>query len=159
MKKLFFSLIALSVVATGCASNSAPDTAAAPDAAETSAAMTGEMDGMEGMLSMPSTSEGDYEFTLVSPEAVSTGDAEVVVAVKDAATGEPVATDDLAVDIYMMPMEGMERMATESEVTPGSEPGTYSVKTYLGMAGPWVVHSVLEEDGKEGVGHLLVEAQ
>lgn len=158
MKKLFFSLIALSVVATGCASNSAPD-AAAPDAAETSEAMTGDMEGMAGMESMESTSEGDYEFTLMSPESVATGDAEVTLAVKDAATGEPVTTDDLAVDVYMMPMEGMEEMATESEVTAGSEPGMYSVKTYLGMAGPWVVHSVLEEDGKEGVGHLIVEAQ
>lgn len=151
MKKLFFSLLAISLIATGCASE-APDTAADMDAAETSEAMPADMEGME------SSSEGDFEFSLVSPEPpVAMGDAEFVVAVKDAATGEPVVTDDLAVDVYME-MEGAEQMATESELSAGSEPGTYTVKTYLSMAGPWVVHAVLDGE-KEGVGHMMVEAQ
>lgn len=158
MKKLFFSLFSISLIATGCASSSEPDTAAPPDAAETTEAMPDEMEGMD-MESMESSSEGDYEFSLMSPESVSSGDAEVVVAVKDAATGEPVTTENLNVDIYMMEMEGMEEMTAESEVTAGSEPGTYMVSTYLGMAGPWVVHSTLEEAGKEGVGHLMIEAE
>ncbi len=157
MKKLFFSLLAISLVATGCASDSTPDTAAAPDAAETSEAMPTDMAGMD-MEGMESSSEGDFEFSLVSPEPpVATGDAEFVVAVKDAATGEPVVTDDLAVDVYME-MEGAEKMATESEVSAGSEPGTYNVKTYLSMAGPWVVQAVLDGE-KEGVGHMMVEAE
>ncbi|MGC1309336.1 MAG: FixH family protein [Phormidesmis sp.] len=158
MKKLFFSLCAISLIATGCASSSEPDTAAIPDAAETSEAMPDDIGGMD-MEGMESTSEGDYEFSLVSPESVPNGDAEIVVAVKDAATGEPVTTDNLSVDVYMMEMEGMDEMTAESEVTPGSEPGTYMVNTYLGMAGPWVVHSVLDENGKEGVGHLMIEAE
>ena len=87
------------------------------------------------------------------------GDAEVVVAVTDATTGEPVTTDNLNVNVYMTEMEGMEEMTAESEVTAGAEPGTYTVSTYLGMTGPWVVHSTLEEDGKEGVGHLMIEAE
>lgn len=157
MKKLFFSLLAISLVATGCASDSTPDTAAAPDAAETSEAMPTDMAGMD-MEGMESSSEGDFEFSLVSPEPpVATGDAEFVVAVKDAATGEPVVTDDLAVDVYME-MAGAEKMATESEVSAGSEPGTYNVKTYLSMAGPWVVQAVLDGE-KEGVGHMMVEAE
>lgn len=156
MKKLFFSLLAISLVATGCASE-APDTAADMDAAETSEAMPADMEGMD-MEGMESSSEGDVEFALVSPEPpVAMGDAEFVVAVKDAATGEPVVTDALAVDVYME-MEGDEKMATESEVSAGSEPGTYTVKTYLSMAGPWVVHAVLDGE-KEGVGHMMVEAQ
>ncbi len=151
MKKLFFSLLAISLIATGCVSE-APDTAADMDAAETSEAMPVDMEGME------SSSEGDVEFSLVSPEPpVAMGDAEFVVAVKDAATGEPVVTDDLAVDVYME-MEGAEQMATESELSAGSEPGTYTVKTYLSMAGPWVVRAVLDGE-KEGVGHMMVEAQ
>ena len=158
MKKLFFSLFAISLITTGCASSSEPDTAAVPDTAETSEAMPDEMEGM-GMESMESSSEGDYEFSLVSPESVPSGDAEVVVAVKDATTGEPVATNNLNVDVYMMEMEGMEEMTAESEVMAGSEPGIYMVNTYLGMAGPWVVHSTLEEDDKEGVGHLMIEAE
>lgn len=153
MKKLFFSLLAISLIATGCASSSEPDTAAVPDATETSEAMPDDMESME------SSSEGDYEFALVSPETLPTGDAEVVVAVTDAATGEPVITDNLTVDVYMMAMEGMDKMTAEAEVTAGSAPGTYTVKTYLGMAGPWVVNSVLDEGGKEGVGHLMIEAK
>lgn len=156
MKKLFFSLLAISLVATGCASE-APDTAADRDAAETSEAMPADMEGMD-MEGMESSSEGDFEFALVSPEPpVATGDAEFVVAVTDAATGEPVVTDDLAVDVYME-MEGEEKMTTESEVSAGSEPGTYTVKTYLSMAGPWIVHAVLDGE-KAGVGHMMVEAE
>ena len=156
MKKLLFSLIAVGFLATSCATDTATDTAAAPDAAaETTEAMP-----MEDMEGMESSSEGDYEFEIVSPEtAVPTGDAEVVVAITDAATGEPVTTENLSVDVYMPEMEGMEKMTTESEVVPGSEPGTYTVNTYLSMAGSWVVHSVVDEDGKEGVGHLMIEAQ
>ncbi len=163
MKKLFFSLFAVSLVATGCASESTPDTAAVPDAAETSEAMPDDMEGMnmEGMdmEGMESSSEGDFEFALASLDSpVATGDAELMLAVKDAATGEPVATDNLTVDVYMM-MEGDEKMATESEVVAGEEPGMYQVNTYLSMEGPWVVHAVVDEGGQEGVGHLMLEAQ
>ncbi len=148
MKKLFFSLFAVSLIATSCAADSTSDTAAAPDAAETSEAMPDDMESME------SSSEGDFEFSLVSPEPpVATGDAEFVVAVKDAATGEPAMAEDLAVDVYME-MDGAEKMATESEVSAGSEPGTYTVKTYLSMAGPWVVHAVVDGE-KAGVGHMV----
>jgi len=157
MKKLFISLFAVSLIATGCAADSTSDTAAAPDAAETSEAMPDDMEGMD-MKGMESSSEGDFEFSLVSPEPpVATGDAEFVVAVKDAATGEPAMAEDLAVDVYME-MDGAEKMATESEVSAGSEPGTYTVKTYLSMAGPWVVHAVVDGE-KAGVGHMVVEAQ
>lgn len=163
MKKLFFSLFAVSLIATGCASKSTPDTAAVPDAAETSEAMPDDMEGMDmegmDMEGMESSSEGDFEFALASPDSpVATGDAELMLAVKDAATGEPVATDNLTVDVYMM-MEGDEKMATESEVVAGEEPGMYQVNTYLSMEGPWVVHAVVDEGGQEGVGHLTLEAQ
>lgn len=164
MKKLFFSLFAVSLIATGCASESTPDTAAVPDAAETSEAMPDDMEGMDmegmDMEGMESSSEGDFEFALASLDSpVATGDAELMLAVKDAATGEPVATDNLTVDVYMMMMEGDEKMATESEVVAGEEPGMYQVNTYLSMEGPWVVHAVVDEGGQEGVGHLMVEAQ
>lgn len=173
MKNLFFSLFAVSLIATGCASESTPDTAAVPDAAETSEAMPDDMEGMdmegmdmEGMYmegmdmeGMESSSEGDFEFALASLDSpVATGDAELMLAVKDATTGEPVATDNLTVDVYMM-MEGDEKMATESEVVAGEEPGMYQVNTYLSMEGPWVVHAVVDEGGQEGVGHLMLEAQ
>ena len=88
MKKLLFSLIAVGFLATSCATDTATDTAAVPDAA---AETTEDMPMEEHGKGMESSSEGDYEFEIVSPEtAVPTGDAEVVVAIKDAATGEPV---------------------------------------------------------------------
>lgn len=152
MKKLFFSLFAVSLIATGCASDSTPDTAAVPDADQTFEATPDDMEGIE------SSNEGDFEFTLVSPASpVATGDTEFVVAVMDAATGEPAMVDDLAVDVYME-MEGAEKMTADAEVAAGSEPGMYTVNSYLGMAGPWVVHAVVEGE-KEGVGHMMVEAQ
>ena len=159
MKKLFFSLLAIGLIATGCASNSEPETDMMDTPAmNTSEAMPDEMEGMD-MESMEPSSEGDYEFSLVSPESVPSGDAEVVVAITDATTGEPVTTDNLNVNVYMAEMEGMEEMTAESEVIAGAQPGTYRINTYLGMVGPWVVHSTLEEDGKEGVGHLTIEAE
>ena len=158
MKKLFFSLFSVSLIATGCASESTPDTAAVPDADQTFDATPDDMEGMD-MEGMESSSEGDFEFALVSPDSpVATGDAELMLAVKDAATGEPVATDSLTVDVYMM-MEGDEKMATESEVVAGAEPGMYQVNTYLSMEGPWFVHAVVDEGGQEGVGHLMLDAQ
>ena len=45
----------------------------------------------------------------------------------------------------------MEKMATESEVVPGDKPGTYTVNTYLSMAGSWVVHPVVDEDGRKAL--------
>lgn len=167
MKKLFFSLFAVSLIATGCASESTPDTAAVPDADQTFEATSDDMEGMDmegmdmegmDMEGMESSSEGDFEFTLVSPASpVATGDTEFVVAVMDVATGEPAMVDDLAVDVYME-MEGAEKMAADAEVAAGSEPGMYTVNSYLSMAGPWVVHAVVEGE-KEGVGHMMVEAQ
>lgn len=159
MKKLLFSLMAITLFATGCASNSAEETAASPtDTATSDTEMSGDMEGMD-MEGMESSSEGDFDFALVSPVSpVATGDAELTLAVKDTATGEPVATENLSVDVYMM-MDGDEKMGTESEVVAGTEPGIYQVNTYLSMEGPWVVHAVVDEDGQEGVGHLILEAQ
>ena len=157
MKKLFFSLLAVGVVAAGCASSPTTDeTATEPSAADTAETTDTTADGMTDMVS---SSEGDYEFTLVSPEQMASGDAEILFSVADAETGEPVETENLSVEVYMPEMEGMEKMSAESEVEPGVEPGTYVVKTYLGMAGPWVTHAVVEEGEKEGTGHLMFEAQ
>ena len=160
MKKLFFSLLAVGVVAAGCASGPTTDeTATEPNAAETTDTTADGMAEMDDMAEMASSSEGDYEFTLMSPEQMASGDAEILFAVADAETGEPVETENLTVEVYMPEMEDMEKMSAESEVEPGSEPGTYKVKTYLGMAGPWVTHAVVEEGEKEGTGHLMFEAQ
>ena len=157
MKKLLLSLIAVSALATGCAGASAPD-ATISETPDTAAADTAEMEDMDSMEGMEATSEGNVAITLVSPDAVPMGDAELVVAVKDAATGEPVTTENLEVEIFM-PMEGMEDMTTEAEISPDAEPGQYKVATYLGMAGMWAVNTTVKEGEKEGKAHFMFEAQ
>lgn len=145
MKKLLLSLITVGALVTGCGGASTPDTATD----------TMEMDSMEGM---EATSEGNVEITLMSPEAVPMGDAELIVAVKDAATGEPVTTENLEVEIFM-PMDGMDDMTTEAEISPDAEPGQYKVATYLGMAGMWAVNTSVDEGEQQGKAHFMFEAQ
>ena len=120
MKKLLLSLIVVSALATGCAGASAPDAATSETPDTAAATDTAEMEDMDSMEGMEAT--GNVEITLVSPDAVPMGDAELVVAVKDATTGEPVTTENLEVEIFM-PMEGMEDMTTEAEISPDAEPG------------------------------------
>ena len=154
MKKLLLSLIVVGALVTGCGGASTPDTATS-ETPDTAAADTSEMDSMEGM---EATSEGNVEITLVSPEAVPMGDAELVVAVKDATTGEPISTENLEVEIFM-PMEGMDDMTTEAEISPDAEPGQYKVATYLGMAGMWAVNTTVDEGEQQGKAHFMFEAQ
>ncbi|MBE9078104.1 FixH family protein [Romeria aff. gracilis LEGE 07310] len=156
MKKLLLSLITVGIIATGCTNTSEPETTAAdatPDAAESADATMPEMEGME------STSEGNVEISLVSPhDSVPMGDTEMILEVKDAATGEPVTTDSLKVDVSMA-MEGMEPMMTETTVSPGAEPGLYEVQTYLSMEGPWAINAAVDEGEKAGTAHFMLEAQ
>lgn len=158
MKKLLFGLIAVGALATGCGGASTPDadTSETPDT--TAATDTMEMDDMDGMDGMEATSEGNVEITLVSPDAVPMGDAELVVAVKDAATGEPVTTENLEVEIFM-PMDGMDDMTTEAEISPDAEPGQYKVATYLGMAGMWAVNTSVDEGEQQGKAHFMFQVQ
>ena len=155
MKKLLFGLIVVGALVTGCGGASTPDAATSETPDTTAATDTMEMDGMDGM---EATSEGNVEITLVSPDAVPMGDAELVVAVKDAATGEPVTTENLEVEIFM-PMDGMDDMTTEAEISPDAEPGQYKVATYLGMAGMWAVNTSVDEGEQQGKAHFMFQAQ
>lgn len=161
MKKLLLSLTAASVFVTGCAGASSPEATtseATPVTEETVADDKAAMGGMEDMEGMESTSEGNVDIALVSPDAIPMGDAELVVAVKDAATGEPVTTDNLTVEIFMA-MDGMEPMTTEAEISPDDEPGQYKVITYLGMAGMWAINTTVDEGEQQGKAHFMFEAQ
>ncbi|MBT9317134.1 FixH family protein [Leptothoe spongobia] len=158
MKKLLLSLIAVGALVTGCGGASTPDTATSETPDTAAATNTMEMEGMDSMEGMAATSEGNVEITLVSPDAVPMGDAELFVAVKDAATGEPVTTENLEVEIFM-PMDGMDDMTTEAEISPDAEPGQYKVATYLGMAGMWAVNTSVDEGEQQGKAHFMFEAQ
>ena len=157
MKKLLLTLVAAGLFVTGC--TTASDTATAPDeTAATDEAMP-EMDGetmpeMDGM----ETSEGNVDIALVSSDSVPMGDAELLVAVTDTATGDPVNTDNMQVEIYM-PMDGMEPMQAEADVSPSDEPGQYKVVTYLGMEGTWAINTEVAEGDQQGKAHFMIEAQ
>ncbi len=148
MEKLFLALLFTGLLAVGCASEPARDVATT---GTTDTAMP-EMDGM-------AENEGNVEIALVNPdETVPMGDAELVVAVTDKATGEPVTTDNMAVEVYM-PMDGMEPMLAEAEVTAAGEPGQYAIATYLGMEGMWVVNAEVSEGDQQGKAHFMLEAK
>lgn len=157
-KQLFlFSLLVIGAVTTSCASENATQdpAASAPETAAETAAAGDAMPEMEGM----EADTGNVEMTLVGDaDTVPMGEAQLVVAVKDTATGEPVTTENLKVYIYM-PMEGMDDMKTEAEVSASDEPGTYTVDTYLGMAGTWVMNTALEDGEQAGKAHLMFEVQ
>lgn len=129
MKKRVFILLAVGLLAAACGSpdqaegEALPDTATAP-ATDTAGSSAGE----------------NVDIALVSPEdgTVPMGDAELVVEVIDPATSEPVAVDDLQVDLSMA-MDGMEPMTTMAVVEPGEQPGQYKVMTNMGMAGMWTM--------------------
>lgn len=131
MKKVLLVLAAVGLLSTACgnanqAETEAPDAAAAP-ATETTEAV--EAPAGEGVA-----------IALVTPAdaTVPMGDAELVLQVVDSTTNEPVAVENLEVDLSM-PMDDMDPMTAMAVVEPGEEPGQYMVKTNLGMEGLWIM--------------------
>ncbi|MEO1209745.1 MAG: FixH family protein [Cyanobacteria bacterium J06638_20] len=129
MKKVLFLILPLVFLTAACGSANQAEPEATSDTTEAPATETAEAPAAEGVA-----------IALVSPEdaSVPMGDAELVLQVVDSATNEPVAVDDLQVDLSM-PMDGMEPMTTMAIVEPGEETGQYKVMTNLGMEGMWMM--------------------
>lgn len=129
MKKVLFLILPLVFLTAACGSANQAEPEATSDTTEAPATETAEAPVAEGVA-----------IALVSPEdaSVPMGDAELVLQVVDPATNEPVAVDDLQVDLSM-PMDGMEPMTTMAIVEPGEETGQYKVMTNLGMEGMWMM--------------------
>ena len=153
MKKLVPLLLAIGLFAAGCSSSqqtqSEPEqptkTAETAPAPETAA----------------ETTEENVVIALVSPDAQSPipmGDAELILEVTDASTGEPLTLEDLTVTVSME-MDGMEPMSSPVELEPGAEPGRYKATTYLGMQGMWDVHAEIKNSARQGQGRFMLEAQ
>jgi hypothetical protein len=148
MKKLLLSLIAASIVVTGCTTSDSNTTASTDDTTTTVASE----------VNSTAANSGNVNITLVSPQGtVPMGDTELIVAVKDA-TGQPITTNNLIVDVSM-PMAGEETMQTETEVSPGSEPGLYQINTYLSMQGTWMIKVAVNEAQQQGQADFTIEAQ
>ncbi|MDJ0704521.1 MAG: FixH family protein [Leptolyngbyaceae cyanobacterium MO_188.B28] len=153
MKKFVPLLLAIGVFTAGCSSSqqtqSEPEqpakTAETAPAPETAA----------------ETTEENAVIALVSPEAespVPMGDAELILEVTDANTGEPLALEELTVKVSME-MEGMEPMTSPVELEPGAEPGRYKATTYFGMQGMWEVHAEVKNSAHHGRGRFMMEVQ
>ena len=135
MKKILLALFAtvglLSAACTG-------DTPASSDVSSETAPEATTEQVPEATANSPT--EGGIAISLISPnpDAIPMGDAELVVEVTDAATNEPVTVETLNIDLSMA-MGDMEPMTTMAIVEPGTEPGQYTVKTNMGMAGMWMM--------------------
>jgi hypothetical protein len=90
----------------------------------------------------------DYAFEPVKAE-VKKGDGVVVsVRLKHKATGKPV-TDAVIVQKHIdMGPDGMGDMASPLTAVPSNEPGVYSFKTDLSMAGRWLLSIAAKVQGE-----------
>lgn len=107
------------------------------------------------------TAEENAVIALISPKAespVPMGDAELILEVKDANTGEPLALEELTVTVSME-MEGMEPMTSPVELEPGAKPGRYKATTYFGMQGMWEVQAEVKNSAHHGRGRFMLEVQ
>ncbi|AFZ38375.1 hypothetical protein Sta7437_4951 (plasmid) [Stanieria cyanosphaera PCC 7437] len=128
MKKLILILLPLSLLAIACS----------PAQSDTNVTFTASTEKAQNKQANTAT------VNLVSPEPqteIPMGEAEMILEVVDS-NGEPVKVETLDVSATM-PMDGMEDMIGNVEVTPADEPGRFKATTYFGMQGTWnIVASV-----------------
>ena len=90
----------------------------------------------------------DYVFEPVKAEVKKGDDVVVSVRLKHKATGKPV-TDAVIVQTRIdMAPDGMAEMASPLTAVPSNEPGVYSFKTELSMAGRWLLSIAAKVQGE-----------
>src|SRR2546425_11234433 len=90
----------------------------------------------------------DYVFEPVKAEVKKGDDVVVSVRLKHKATGKPV-TDAVIVQTRIdMAPDGMAEMVSPLATVPSNEPGIYSFKTDLGMAGRWLLSIAAKVQGE-----------
>src|SRR6266852_4045911 len=90
----------------------------------------------------------DYVFEPVKAEIKKGDDVVVSVRLKHKGTGKPVADAVIAQTRIDMGPDGMAEMAAPLTALPGSEPGVYSFKTDLSMAGRWLLSIAAKVQGE-----------
>ncbi|XNY09568.1 FixH family protein (plasmid) [Sinorhizobium meliloti] len=103
----------------------------------------------------------DYEFQLVQPQVPHGPEATVAVRLIDKRTSKPVPDAVIFSTRLDMAPDGMEAMTTSVEETPSAEPGTYTFKTNLSMAGGWRFKLAAKVQGETDTvqGELVLQAQ
>ena len=90
----------------------------------------------------------DYVFEPVKADVKKGDDVVVSVRLKHKATGKPV-TDAVIVQTRIdMSPDAMGEMASPLTTVPSSEPGVYSFKTDLSMAGRWLLSIAAKVQGE-----------
>ena len=90
----------------------------------------------------------DYVFEPVKAEMKKGDDVVVSVRLKHKATGKPISDAVIVQTRIDMAPEGMAEMAPPLTPIPSSEPGVYSFKTELSMAGQWLLSIAAKVQGE-----------
>jgi hypothetical protein len=89
----------------------------------------------------------DYTFEPVKPE-LQKGDATLAVRLVQKSTSKPVADAVIVRSRVDMGPDGMPTMESQLKPVPSSEPGVYSFKTNLPMAGHWLLSIAAKVQGE-----------
>ena len=90
----------------------------------------------------------DYAFEPVQAQVRKGDDAVVSVRLRHKATGKPV-TDAVIIRTRIdMAPDGMAEMASPLTAVPSDEPGVYSFRTELAMAGRWLLSIAAKVQGE-----------
>jgi hypothetical protein len=90
----------------------------------------------------------DYAFEPVQADVKKGDDVIISVRLKHKATGKPVADAVIAQTRIDMGPDGMGEMASTVTPVPSNEPGVYSFKTDLSMAGRWLLSIAAKVQGE-----------
>lgn len=102
----------------------------------------------------------DYQFELVKPEIKKGDDVIVAVRLVNKKTGQAVPDAVIIESRVDMAPDGMAEMIAPANLQPTSEPGVYSFKTDLSMAGRWQLSVAAKVQGEPQtvVGKIIVKA-
>ncbi|MDJ0845011.1 FixH family protein [Crocosphaera sp.] len=144
MKKIITLILPLSLLAVACSSPSTD---------------TQTLSENEPQTEIAATEENTVMVALVSPEEdIVMGDAELILEVKDNASGETVAVENIEVS-STMPMEGEDPMISKVEIEPTENPGQFKVKTNFDMAGTWNLIASVKDVNYQGENEIVVEVK
>src|SRR5882757_3004080 len=103
----------------------------------------------------------DYKFELVDQSVQAGSDKVIAVRLMNTKTGKPVPDAVIFATRLDMAPDGMQEMATKIAPVPGTEPGTYSFKATLSMAGRWQLSLGAKVQGETGTveNKLVITAQ
>src|SRR5712692_8710219 len=90
----------------------------------------------------------DYVFEPVKAEVKKGDDVVVAVRLKHKASGKPVSDAVIVQTRIDMGPDGMAEMASPLAAVPSDEPGVYSFKTDLTMAGRWLLSKADKVQGE-----------